>query len=87
MVSDAMQLHDVNFIDLRLHKKIDKVVAEHCGENLDPKGNVKATRNNSESFDATVDWSELKSASIEPGSPSTSSSVPSRTTVPVTSTS
>jgi hypothetical protein len=66
LVSDAMRLHDLNVVDIRLHRKIDDVIEKHCGEHLDPKGNVKAARNNTSSFDATVNWSALRSASTAP---------------------
>jgi hypothetical protein len=69
LVSDAMRQHDLNVVDVRLHRKIDEVIAQHCGEQADPKGNVHATRNHSESFDATVNWSDLMSASTAPATP------------------
>jgi hypothetical protein len=59
MVSDELQRHGLDYARTDLHLMVNDAVAQHCGP-LDPYGHVKARKNGSQPFAATVNWAGLQ---------------------------
>ncbi len=64
MVSDALQQHGLDYACTDLHLGVIGAVSQHCGP-LDPDGHVRAQKNGSQPFAATVNWVGLRSG--DPG--------------------
>ena len=59
MVSDELQRHGLDYARTDLHLMVNDAVAQHCRP-LDPYGHVKARKNGSQPFAATVNWAGLQ---------------------------
>jgi hypothetical protein len=59
MVSDQLQRHGLDYARTDLQLRVIDAVAQHCGS-LDPYGHVKARKNGSQPFAATVNWAGLQ---------------------------
>ncbi len=59
MISDELQKHGLDYARTDLHLRVNEAVVQHCGP-LDPYGHVRAKKNGTQPFAATVNWAGLQ---------------------------